>query len=162
MRAEVLLGSCISWRKSGLALCLVGRLSVRDGSRVTWLVHFTLRPLQPSRFFVRLSWYTGNCKCMHWLAANFGHKKIRRALAVLGCVALLYFAAGGSFLHHHTGGPETVCHICQALHMPALAATLVKLVPAAQQVAWHEPLPQRAAPTDSFALHRASRAPPVA
>jgi len=85
---------------------------------------------------------------------------LHRALAVLGCVALLYFAAGGTLLHHHTGGPETACQICQALHAPALAAAPVKLIPEAQQVAWHAALPESAVPSDSFALHRASRAPP--
>jgi len=41
--------------------------------------------------------------------------------AILACVALLYFAAGGSFLHEHTNGPDTACHVCQALHHAALA-----------------------------------------
>ncbi|SRR5216683_347669 len=91
----------------------------------------------------------------------------RRALGVFGCLALLYFAAGCSFLHHHTdgraGGPDgTPCHICQALHMPALAVAPVRVVPAAQQVAWHEIEPRRLATADAFSLHRASRAPPVA
>ena len=99
---------------------------------------------------------------MHAIATIFRHAPTRRMLALLSCLALLYFAGGGSLLHHHTGGPETPCHVCQVLHMPALAAAPVKLVPAAQQVAWHEPLPLVAAPTDSFAFHRASRAPPEA
>jgi hypothetical protein len=86
----------------------------------------------------------------------------KRALAVLGCVALLYFAAGGSVLHHHTGGPDTACHICQALHMPALAAAPLDLIPEAREVARHTALPDDAASQDSFALHRASRAPPSA
>jgi len=88
--------------------------------------------------------------------------RARRALAVLGCVALLYFAAGGSVLHHHSGGPDTACHICQALHMPALAAAPLDLIPEAREVARHAALPDSAAPQDSFALHRASRAPPSA
>jgi hypothetical protein len=86
----------------------------------------------------------------------------RRALAVLGCVALLYFAAGGTLLHHHTGGPDTACHICQALHMPALAAAPLDLIPEAREVARHAALPDSATPQDSFALHRASRGPPFA
>jgi hypothetical protein len=86
----------------------------------------------------------------------------RRALAVLGCVALLYFAAGGTLLHHHTGGPDTACHICQALHMPALAAAPLDLIPEAREVARHAALPDSATPQDSFALHRASRGPPSA
>jgi hypothetical protein len=92
----------------------------------------------------------------------FGQGSLRRALAVLGCVALLYFSAGGSVLHHHTGGPDTACHICQALHMPALAAAPLDLIPEAREVAAHTTLPIEAAPQDSFALHRASRAPPSA
>jgi hypothetical protein len=87
---------------------------------------------------------------------------LRRSFAVFASLALLYFAGGGSLLHHYTGGPETACHICQALHMPALAVAPTKIIPAAQQVAWQDRLAQRAAPTDSFALHRASRASPAA
>jgi hypothetical protein len=86
----------------------------------------------------------------------------RRALAVLGCVALLYFAAGGVFVHQHTGGPDTVCPVCQALHMPTLAAATLEFIPEVRQVAWHATLPDGVRPLDSFALHRASRAPPVA
>src|SRR5947209_7960396 len=85
----------------------------------------------------------------------------RRPLAVFACLALLYFAGGGSLLHHHTGDSDTPCHICQALHMPALAVAPAKIVPAAQQIGWHDPRPQRIAVTDSFSLHRASRAPPA-
>jgi hypothetical protein len=99
---------------------------------------------------------------MYSLTLSFGRGSGRRALAVLGCVALLYFAAGGTILHHHTGGPDTACHICQALHMPALAVAPLKLIPQTQQVDWHASLPEHAAPSDSFALHRASRAPPTA
>jgi len=97
---------------------------------------------------------------MHSRDLKLGRVALRRSLAVFACLALLYFAGGGALFHQHTGGPETPCHICQALHMPALAVAAAKIVPAAQLVAWHEPLPQRAAISDSFALHRASRAPP--
>jgi hypothetical protein len=86
----------------------------------------------------------------------------RRALAILGCVALLYFAAGGTFAHQHNGGPETACHVCQSLHVPALAAASLDLIPQVRQVAWHPVLPENVSPLDSFSLHRASRAPPVA
>jgi hypothetical protein len=92
----------------------------------------------------------------------FRHWSGKRALAILGCLALLYFAAGGAFVHQHTGAPETACHVCQALHMPALAAASLDLIPEAQQVAWHAVLPENASPLDSFSLHRASRAPPAA
>ena len=122
--------------------------------------------MQPNGLFVRLRWYTEvrvlRCKCMDISGLSLRQRSIRRALALLGCVVLLYFAAGGTLLHHHTSGPETACHICQALHVPALAAAPVKLIPEAQQVGWHASLPESAALSDSFALHRASRAPPQA
>ena len=98
---------------------------------------------------------------MHWRESKIGRVDIRRWLGVFACLVLLYFAGGGSLLHHHTGDSDTPCHICQALHMPALAAAPAKVVPAAQQVGWHDPQPQRIALTDSFSLHRASRAPPA-
>ena len=92
----------------------------------------------------------------------FGRTVVRRGMALLACVALLYFAAGGSFLHEHTKGPDTACHICQALHMPALAAAPLDLVSTPEIVTSYFSLPQHAAPSDSFALHRAGRAPPSA
>jgi hypothetical protein len=94
--------------------------------------------------------------------AIFEGTGMRRALALLACVALLYFAAGGSLFHQHTNGPDTACHICQALHMPALAAARLDLVSGPQVVTWFSSLPQHAAPSDSFSLHRAGRAPPIA
>ncbi len=87
---------------------------------------------------------------------------MRRALALLACVALLYFAAGGSLFHQHTNGPDTACHMCQALHVPALAAARLDLVSTPQIVTWYSSLPQHAAPSNSFSLHRAGRAPPTA
>lgn len=95
---------------------------------------------------------------MHFLKFISG----KRALAILGCVALLYFAGGGVFVHHHSGAPESVCPVCQALHMPALAAAALDPIPQAQQVAWHAVLPDNVSPLDPFALHRASRGPPSA
>ncbi len=92
----------------------------------------------------------------------FGGTVVRRALALLACAALLYFAAGGSLFHQHTNGPDTACHMCQALHMPALAAARLGLVSTPQIVTWYSSLPPRAAPSDSFSLHRAGRAPPTA
>jgi hypothetical protein len=86
----------------------------------------------------------------------------KRALAILGCLTLLYFAAGGAFAHQHTGGPDAACHVCQSLHVPALAAAPLDLIPEARQVAWHAVFPENASPLDSFSLHRASRAPPTA
>jgi len=94
--------------------------------------------------------------------AIFGRTVTRRALALLACAALLYFAAGGSLFHEHTNGPDTACHMCQALHMPALAAARLDLVSTPQIVTWYTSLPQHAAPSDSFSLHRAGRAPPIA
>lgn len=87
---------------------------------------------------------------------------MRKALALLACAALVYFAAGGSFLHEHTKGPDTVCHICQALHLPTLAAAQLDLVSTPEIVTWYFSLPQHATPSDSFALHRSGRAPPSA
>jgi len=83
-------------------------------------------------------------------------------MALLACVALLYFAAGGSLFHQHTNGPDTACHICQALHMPALAAARLDLVSTPQTVIWFSSVAQHASPSDSFSLHRAGRAPPTA
>jgi hypothetical protein len=93
---------------------------------------------------------------------TFGRLTAQRALAILACAALLYFAAGGSFLHQHTKGPDAACHVCQALHLPTLAAAPLDLVNTPELVAWYSSLPQHAAPSDSFALHRAGRAPPSA
>jgi hypothetical protein len=85
-----------------------------------------------------------------------------RALAFMACAVLLYFAAGGSLLHQHTGGPENACHICQSLHVPVLAAAPLDLVAAPELIARCTSLPQHAAPSNTFSLHRASRAPPSA
>jgi len=92
----------------------------------------------------------------------FGRAFARCALALLGCAVLLFFAAGGTFLHHHEGGPATACHVCQTLHMPALAAASFDLVAAPEPITWYSSLPLHAAPDDSFSFHRASRAPPTA
>ena len=99
---------------------------------------------------------------MHWGVSIFGRSAVSRALALLASVALLYFAAGGSLFHQHTSGPDTACHICQVLHMPALAAARLDLVIAPQIITRYSSLPQHAAPSDSFSLHRAGRAPPAA
>jgi hypothetical protein len=92
----------------------------------------------------------------------FERSSARRALALLACAALLYFAAGGTFLHQHKDGPETACHVCQSLHMPALAAAQQHFVQAPQLIVWNAAIPLDAATTDTFGLHRASRAPPSA
>jgi hypothetical protein len=103
-----------------------------------------------------------NDSVMDLMRSMSGRTAVRRGMALLACAALLYFAAGGSFLHEHTKGPDTACHICQALHMPALAAAPLDLVSTPEFVTWHFSLPQHTAPSNSFALHRAGRAPPSA
>ena len=99
---------------------------------------------------------------MHTGETIFGRSTAQRTLAILASAALLYFAAGGSFLHEHAKGPDTACHVCQALHMPTLAAAPLDLVTAPELLTWYSSLPLHAAPSDSFALHRAGRAPPSA
>lgn len=95
---------------------------------------------------------------MHEHQFTFG----KRALAILGCVVLLYFAGAGTFAHQHTGGPDGACHVCQSLHMPALAAAPLDLIPEPRQVVWHAVLPEDSSPLDSSSIHRAYRAPPNA
>jgi hypothetical protein len=85
-----------------------------------------------------------------------------KGVALLACAALLYFACGGAFLHEHTSGPETPCHICQALHMPALAAAHVDLALTPSPITRFHSIAQPFAPTATFSRHRPSRAPPVA
>jgi hypothetical protein len=80
--------------------------------------------------------------------------------AVLLCVAVLYFAAGGSYLHRHTGGHETVCHVCQSLHAPALATAAGLLVAALEITGGHEAPPIQASALNEVSLHHAGRAPP--
>jgi hypothetical protein len=99
---------------------------------------------------------------MNPLRVMFGRTFVRRGLALLVCTALLFFAAGGNFLHEHTKGPDAACHICQSLHMPTLAAARLDLVSRPEIVIWYLSVPQHAAPSDSFSLHRAGRAPPSA
>jgi hypothetical protein len=93
---------------------------------------------------------------------KLGRTQLQRGVALFACVALLYFACGGALLHEHTHGSETPCHVCQALHMPALASARLALSIAPAPIVWVSPVPQHAAPIDSFSLHRPSRAPPVA
>lgn len=86
----------------------------------------------------------------------------RAVFAALACAALLFFAAGGSLLHEHSHSPDATCHLCQALHMPALAAARLNLSPVLEIVAWYSSLPQHLALSEPFSLDRASRAPPIA
>ena len=98
---------------------------------------------------------------MDWGIRIFGETVVRRTLALIACSALLYFALGAT-LHGHAQGPDNACHVCQALHMPALAAARLDLVSTPQIVTWYTSLSRHAAPSDSFSLHRAGRAPPTA
>jgi hypothetical protein len=86
----------------------------------------------------------------------------RQALAILGCVVLLYVASGVAFLHHHSNGPETACHVCQALHAPALAVSPHDLIPGAHQVARSSSTTALFNVTNFVASHRTPRAPPTA
>jgi hypothetical protein len=97
---------------------------------------------------------------MKLLNIKFEQKWSRRALALVACAAILYFAVGGSLLHQHTNGADNACHICQALHMPALAAASLDLLPAPEVVIGYASLPTHVSPNSSFSLHRAGRAPP--
>jgi hypothetical protein len=85
-----------------------------------------------------------------------------QALALLGCVALLYVATGAAFLHQHTKGPESTCPVCQVLHAPGVASARLNLVPEAQQIARNTCSGEVSAPTSTFAFHRTPRAPPSA
>jgi len=91
-----------------------------------------------------------------------GGPTLRRTGAALLCLALLYFAGGGSFLHQHHGAPDTACHLCQSLHAPALTASFSGIASAPQISGWHDSRPVPAAVAEEFSLHRAGRAPPSA
>lgn len=85
----------------------------------------------------------------------------RAVFAMLACAALLLFAAGGSLLHEHRHGPDATCHLCQALHMPALAAARLSVSPVLEMVTWYSSLPPHLVLREPFSLDRASRAPPI-
>jgi hypothetical protein len=93
---------------------------------------------------------------------RLGRVFARRAMALTACAALLYFAAGGAYLHQHKGGNDTACHICQALHMPALAPAGAAAIAIPEFVSWYFTQPVYAAPCEAFSFHHAGRAPPVA
>jgi hypothetical protein len=84
----------------------------------------------------------------------------RRIAAAAVCLALLYFAAGGSLLHEHKSGPETVCHVCQSLHAPALAVSANGLAVLPELAGWHVPRPVAVAAINEFSFHPSGRAPP--
>ena len=82
--------------------------------------------------------------------------------AALLCLLLLYFAGGGSFLHEHNGAPDTVCHVCQSLHAPALTVAFSGIVSAPQITGWHDSRPILNLALDEVSLLRSGRAPPSA
>jgi len=93
---------------------------------------------------------------------NSSGMRLRRISAALLCLALFYFAGGGSFLHEHNGGPDTVCHVCQSLHAPVLTATFSGIASAPQISGWHDSRPVFTAALDEVSLLRSGRAPPSA
>jgi hypothetical protein len=87
-------------------------------------------------------------------------KLVERTAAAAVSLALLYFAAGGSFLHDHKSGPETVCHVCQSLYAPVLAVSPGGLALYLQLGGWHRARPVALSRMDEFCSHRSGRAPP--
>jgi hypothetical protein len=92
----------------------------------------------------------------------FGRTMLRRSLALIACITLVHFAFVGALPHQHPHGPDTACHICQALHVPGLAAARLDLIGRPEIITWHPSLPEELVPSEPLALHRASRAPPLA
>ena len=87
----------------------------------------------------------------------------RRALALLAGIALFYFAAGGAYFHEHKDGRgDTPCHVCQALHLPALAPASVPSISVPGFFSWYLSQAIHAAPCEAFSIHHAGRAPPAA
>jgi hypothetical protein len=87
--------------------------------------------------------------------------KGRRFLVILACAAMLYFAVGGAVPHEHSDGHENACHVCQALHMPALAAATLDLAAVPEIVTRYSTPLQNVLPNRDFLLLRAGRAPPT-
>src|ERR1700676_3790814 len=90
----------------------------------------------------------------------FERMSTRRALTLLACFALLFFAAAVSPLHQHTKGPDAACHVCQSLHAPALTASFSGIASAPQITGWHDSRPSLTAALDDVSLLRSGRAPP--
>jgi hypothetical protein len=91
-----------------------------------------------------------------------GRTMLRRSLALIACTTLVHFAFVGALPHQHAHGPDNACHVCQALHVPALAAARLDLISRPEIVTWHSSLPEQLVSSEPLALHRASRAPPTA
>src|SRR5215470_10994521 len=64
----------------------------------------------------------------------FGHGLLKRALALVACATLLYFSGGGTLFHQHSDGLEKACHVCQSLHVPALAPASLDLIVAPELI----------------------------
>jgi len=93
-------------------------------------------------------------------AFSLSLRAFRSCVAVAVCLALLYFAAGGSFLHEHAAGQDPVCHVCQSLHAPALATAAGLLVGTPDFAGWHDARPIQATALKPVSLHHSGRAPP--
>ena len=91
-----------------------------------------------------------------------GGVTLRRVAALAACAVILYFVAGGAYLHQHKTGDETPCHVCQSLHAPALTASAEGLLSAPRLTTRHWDSQVVAAPSKAFSLDRAGRAPPTA
>lgn len=87
---------------------------------------------------------------------------LKRVAALAACLVLLYFGAGGAYLHHHKAGSETPCHVCQSLHAPGIGPSTHGLLSAPTAIGWYADVAAHAAPSEPFSFHRASRAPPTA
>jgi hypothetical protein len=87
--------------------------------------------------------------------------KGERLLVILACAAMLYFAVGGALPHEHSDGHENACHVCQALHMPALATAILDFAAAPVVDTRYTAPVQNVLPNHDFSLLRAGRAPPT-
>src|SRR5215467_10240098 len=87
---------------------------------------------------------------------------VRRAGALFVCLALLYFASGGSFLHQHRAGHASVCHVCQSLHAPALTPSVSGIASAPRVAAWLSATTGSNPALSEFEPLHAGRAPPSA
>lgn len=84
-------------------------------------------------------------------------------MALLAVAALFYFAAGGAFLHEHKpGGNDTACHVCQALHLPALSPASAPSVDIPEFHSLYVSPAVSGSPCEGLSLDRAGRAPPLA
>jgi len=99
---------------------------------------------------------------MKGLAPRPAGLRLRRIGAAFLCLMLVYFAGGGRFLHDHNGARDTVCHVCQSLHAPALTVAFSGIAIAPQLAGWHDSRPVITAALDEVSLLRSGRAPPSA